>query len=348
MRFYNEQHTFYCGIDLHARSLYVCVLDQAGEVCVHRNIRAKPEAFLAVIAPYREDVVVAVECMFAWYWLADLCDREGIPFVLGHALYMKAIHGGKAKNDRIDSLKIAHLLRGGNLPKAYVYPAAMRSTRDLLRRRTYLVRKRSAMIAHIENTNSQYNLPPFTKKLVYTANRADVAERFVDPSVRAMIEMDVDLAEVYDALVRELELQLERTAKLHDPQAFHRLRTIPGVGKILGMTLLYEIHDITRFPRVQDFASYCRLVVPAHESAGKRKGSGGRKIGNAYLKWAFSEAAVLMLRELPQAKAHVEKLRSKYGRGKALSIFAHKIARTVYFMLKRSEAFDMNRFFATN
>ena len=78
---------------------------------------------------------MAAECMFTWYWLADVCAAEGIPFVLGHALAMKAIHGGKAKNDRIDSHKIAVLLRGGMLPQAYVYPAAMRSTRDLIRRR---------------------------------------------------------------------------------------------------------------------------------------------------------------------------------------------------------------------
>ena len=128
MRSYKGQHKFYRGIDLHARSLYVCVLDDAGEVCVHRNIRARPEAFLAVITPSREEVVVAVECMFAWYWLADLCDREGIAFVSGHALYMKAIHGSKTRNDRIDSLKITHLLRSGNPPEAYVYLAKMRST----------------------------------------------------------------------------------------------------------------------------------------------------------------------------------------------------------------------------
>ncbi len=118
MRFYTEQHQFYCGIDLHARSLYVCILDQAGDVQVHRNLSATPEAFLQVIAPYRQDLAVAAECMFAWYWLADLCEREGIPFVLGHALYMKAIHGGKAKHDRIDAHKIAALLRGGLIPMA--------------------------------------------------------------------------------------------------------------------------------------------------------------------------------------------------------------------------------------
>jgi transposase len=113
MRFYTKQHKFYGGIDLHARTMYLCILNQNGEIVLHRNMKAAPEPFLQAIAPYREDLVVCVECIFTWYWLADLCSQEGIPFVLGHALYMKAIHGGKAKNDRIDAQKIAVLLRGG-------------------------------------------------------------------------------------------------------------------------------------------------------------------------------------------------------------------------------------------
>src|SRR6187397_2487501 len=124
MRFYTKQHPFYCGIDLHARSMYVCILNQEGEILLHRNMKASPETFLKAIAPYREAMVVAVECIFTWYWLADLCAQEGIPFVLGHALYTKAIHGGKAKNDKIDAHKIAVLLRGGMLPQAYVYGGA--------------------------------------------------------------------------------------------------------------------------------------------------------------------------------------------------------------------------------
>jgi transposase len=111
--------------------MYLCILNRDGEILVHRNLKTRPDTFLTAIAPYREDLVVCVECIFTWYWLADLCAREGIPFVLGHALSMKAIHGGKAKNDKIDAQKIAVLLRGGMLPQAYVYPAEMRATRDL-------------------------------------------------------------------------------------------------------------------------------------------------------------------------------------------------------------------------
>jgi transposase len=153
MRFYTKQHPFYCGIDLHARTMYVCILNHDGEIVVHRNMPTSPEALLKTIAPYREQIVIAVECIFTWYWLADLCAREGIPFVLGHALSMKAIHGGKAKNDKIDAQKIAVLLRGGMLPQAYVYPAEMRATRDLLRRRMHLMRKRAELLTHVQQTN---------------------------------------------------------------------------------------------------------------------------------------------------------------------------------------------------
>jgi hypothetical protein len=128
MRFYNQAHGFYCGVDLHARSMYVCVVDHAGTIVLHEDLRAEPEAFLQAIAPYRDGLVVACECLFCWYWLADLCAAQKIAFVLGHALYMKAIHGGKTKDDKIDSKKIALLLRGGNLPISYVYPKGLRET----------------------------------------------------------------------------------------------------------------------------------------------------------------------------------------------------------------------------
>jgi transposase len=344
MRFYNTQHHFYCGIDLHARAMYVCILNQSGEILVHRNLKTTPETFLNVIAPYREGLVVAVECMFTWYWLADLCTHEGIPFVLGHALYMKAIHGGKAKNDKIDSHKIAVLLRGGMLPQAYVYPAQMRATRDLLRRRMHLAHKRAELLAHVQNTNSQYNLPVIGQKIAYKANRDGVAERFADPAVQKSIEVDLTLIGHYDDLLRDVELTIVKAAKQDDANTLYLLQTVPGIGKILSLVLLYEIYDINRFPRVQEFASYCRLVKCAKESNGKRSGTLGTKIGNAHLKWAFSEAAVLFLRDNPAGQKLLARLEKKHGKGKALTILAHKLSRAVYYMLKRKVAFDMQRF----
>jgi transposase len=344
MRFYTKQHQFYCGIDLHARTMYLCILNRDGEILVHRNMPAGPEPFLKTIAPYRTDLVVCVECVFTWYWLADLCAREGIPFVLGHALYMKAIHGGKAKNDKIDSQKIAVLLRGGMLPQAYVYPADMRATRDLLRRRLHLTRKRAELLAHVQNTNSQYNLPELRKQLAYKANRDGVAERFPDPAVQKSVEVDLALIGYYDQLLNDVELTIVQTAKQHDAQTLYRLQSIPGIGKILSLVLLYEIHDISRFPRVQDFVSYCRLVKCAKESAGKRYGTSGTKIGNAYLKWAFSEAAVLFLRNNPVGQKYLARLEKNHGKGKALTVLAHKLARAVYYMLRRDTVFDMDKF----
>ena len=349
MRFYKKQHGFYCGVDLHTRSMYVCILDAEGKTCLHRDIKAQPAAFLRAIEPYRKDLVVASECMFTWYWLADLCADKGIPFVLGHALYMKAIHGGKSKNDRIDSEKIAAILRGGLLPEAYVYPAEMRSTRDLLRRRMFLVHKRAELVGHIQNPNSQYNLPQFGKKLVYAANREElkVADRFEDDSVRKSVQIDLDLIDHYDDLVRDVELYLVKNAKVHDPKSYHLLQTVPGIGKILALVLMYEIHDIDRFKTVGHFASYARLVRPKKESVGKPAGRGGGKIGNAHLKWAFSEATCLFMRSDPKAKRFVARKEAKIGKGKAMSSLAAKLGRSVYWMLKRQDAFDVKQFFGS-
>lgn len=327
--------------------MYLCLLNRDGEILGHRNMPAGPEPLLKAIAPYREDLVVCVECIFTGYWLADLCAREGIPFVLGHALSMKAIHGGKATNDKIDAQKIAVLLRGGMLPQAYVYPAEMRATRDLRRRRIQFMRQRAELLAHIQQTNRQYNLPESGTKIAYKANRDGVAERFPDPAVQKSMAVDLALIGHYDQRLRDVELSIGRTAKHHDANTLYLLRTVPGIGDILRLVLLYEIHDIQRVPRVQDFVSYCRLVKCAQESARKRYGTSGTKIGNAYLQWACSEAAVLFLRNNPQGQKDLPRLEKKHGKGKALTVLAHKLARAVYYMLKRKVVFELDTFLQT-
>lgn len=346
MRFYNQVHPFYCGIDLHARTMHVCVLNHAGAVVFDKNLASHPHTLLDAVAPFRDGLIVGVECMFAWYWVADLCRQENIAFVLGHALYMKAIHGGKAKNDPIDAGKLARLLRGGNFPLAYAYPHGMRETRDLLRRRMYLVRKRAELMTHLQILNSQYNLPPFTKKLSFAANRAElkIAERFAQVSVQKSAALDLALMERLDDLIGDVELYLTRTAKVDDVQTYHRLQTVPGIGKVLALVLLYEIHDIRRFDEVGQFLSYARLVRCAHESAGKKLGSGGKKIGNAHLRWAFGEAVCLFLRVSERAKKWKERQSRKRGEGKALGILAAKLARAVYQMLRKKTAFDEEMF----
>ena len=349
MRFYSQQHRFYAGLDLHARTIALCILDEHGHIVREANITATPASLLDALAPFRGGLVVGCECMFAWYWVADLCAEEKIDFVLGHALYLKAIHGAKTKNDRIDARKLATLLRGGAFPQAYVYPKGMRETRDLLRRRTFLVRQRSHLLAHLVNTNSQYNLPALSQKLCYARNRAeiDLPSRFEDSSVRKSVEADLALVDAISEQIGTIELYLTRSAKVDDPQAYARLRSIPGVGPVLALVFLYEIHDVRRFAEVGQFLSYARLVRCSHESAGKKVGAGGKRIGNAHLKWAFGEAACLLLRESDAAKKWLARKERKSGKARALGALSAKLGRAVYHLLRKGEAFDAKRFFAS-
>jgi transposase len=232
MRFYTNVHEAYCGIDLHTRTMYVGVLSRDGEILLHRHMPTTPEIFLKALAPYRQDLVVAAECMFTWYWLADLCVQEGLTCVLGHAQYMKAIHGGKAKNDRLDAQNIAVLLRGGMLPQAYAYPATMHATRDLLRRRLHLVRQRAERFTHICQTNSQDHLPALGQSRKAKAPREGVAPRFADPAVQKNIDVDVALIDSYDRLIRGRERHILTAARQHAPQTLERLRSVPGIGPI--------------------------------------------------------------------------------------------------------------------
>jgi transposase len=219
-----------------------------------------------------------------------------MPFVLGHALYMKAIHGGKAKHDTIDAQTLAALLRGGLLPQASVSPAALRAPRALLRRRTHLMRQRAALLAHVHNTNSQDNFPAIGKKIAYKAKRNGGAERCAAPAVQKTLAVDLALIPSSDELLTELALYLLPTAKHHDAHTLYLLPTVPGMGKLLSLGLLYDSHRIERFPSVQALASYCRLVKGSKDSGGKRLGTSGHQIGNAHLTWAFADAAALFLR----------------------------------------------------
>lgn len=343
MNFYNHSHAHYCGIDLHARSLYLCILNASGETVLHKEIPAKPEPLLKSVSDF-PDLIIGIECMHCWYWVADFCEQQGIAFILGHALYMRAIHGGKAKNDRIDSFKIASLMRGGNFPLAYVYPREMRATRDLLRRRTNLVRHGANLKAHVANTTSQHNLPPNRVNLKNVSAREQLRHTFPDSTVQKMIDLDMAVLECYHRELSQIEWYLEQQAKKHQPVYLNLLRTIPGIGRILALTILYEIGDIQRFDSVQKFASYSRLVKCKAESAGKSYGTQGNKIGNGHLKWAFSEAAVLYLRGNEKAQRYLRRLQRRMSKAKALSALAHKLGRAAYFMLKNKTVFDEQRF----
>jgi transposase len=162
--------------------------------------------------------------------------------------------------------------------------------------------------------------------------------------VQQSIDVDLALIDYYDELLRDMELTIVKAAKHHDANTLYLLHTVPGIGQSLSLVLLYEIYDINRFPRVQEFASDCRLVKCAKESHGKRTGSSGTKLGKAHLKWAFSEAAVFFLRDQPAGQQRLASLEQKHGKGNAFTIVAHQLSRAVYDMVKRKGAFDLHRF----
>lgn len=343
MRYYIEKHRHTCGADLHGRNLYLCILDPDRQVLLHRRVPCDPERLLAALGPFREDLIIGVECMFKWYWLADFCAEHDIPFVLGHAFDMRAVHGAKSGNDRLDAERIARLLHGGLFPVAYVYPRGMRSTRDLLRRRSYLVHQRSGLMHHIQITNTQYNLPALGK-IDNATKREDIEARFDDPAVRASIEADLALIDLLDVVIARLEKTILKLAKVHDRHTFNLIKSVNGIGDIIGLTLLYEIHDIHRFETVQGFMSYSRLVKCLKTSDGKTKGAGSSKRGNHHLKWAFSEAAALFLRANPEGQKLHSRLVKKHGKPKALAILAAKLGRSLYSMLCRNTPFNLELF----
>ena len=317
----------------------VCLRSQDGEVRLPRHMKARPDAWLTAMAPYRDARVIAVACLFPWYWRAALCAQEGRPGVLGHALSRKAIQGGKTQNDQMDAQHSAVLRRGGLLPQASVYPAAMRATRDRLRRRTHGRRTRAELLAHIQQTQSQSPRPEMGPKIASKAHRDGVAERCPAPAVQQRLAVDRARLGHDDPRRRDGALSIRTTATQPQAPTRARLRTVPGLGELLRFGLLYAIHASTRFPRVPDCLSSCRLVKGTQASAGKRSGTAGTQSGHAPRTWAFSAAAVRLLRANPAGQQDLTNRENKHGSGTALPRLGQQRGRPVYALLPRPTAF---------
>jgi len=350
MKYYTSTTEFNCGIDLHARQMYACVMDRQGSTLMHTNIAGNDwEYFLKRVEPYRHDLTVVSECTFNWYWLADACFEADIQFVLAHALYLKHIHGGKNKNDRIDSEKLAHLLRANLIPPSHVYPSERRPIRALLRQRMSYVWERATLRTHLSMNQTAEGLVPARKK---NHNRdlweEQILKQYSNPLHKFAVSCDMDMIRSYDKQIIKLEAEIICQAKKTMGRDFTLLLSVPGIGHVLAMTILFEIDTITRFPAVKDFLSYSRLVKGSVASAGKVKGLTGGKMGNAYLRWAFGQAAVIAKRNHPLLTPYAEKLTCKHGKFKGNAILANKLARAIYFMLQSGTAFDAERVIATS
>ncbi len=350
MKYYTSTTEYNCGIDLHARQMYVCVMDRQGQKLVHTNVKDNDfDFFLKLVAPYRHSLTVCAECMFGWYWLADACQEAGLTFVLAHALYVRAIHGGKNKNDRIDSEKLTHLLRSNLIPPAYVYPAAQRPLRALLRQRLFYVWRRAELLARIASHQLAHNRRPVRQtRRVRDDWEAALLQAEDHPLRQLALKHDLAMIQHFDQQIGLLESELQRQTKQVAARDYALLQTVPGIGEHLGLTILYEIGDIHRFPTVKDFLSYCRLVKGTVASAGKIKGLRGAKLGNPYLRWALGEAAVIAKRDHSLIGPLAQQLEAQMhgNKFKANTVLAIKLARAVYFMLKNQSVFDPERLVA--
>lgn len=338
---------YVCGIDLHAREMSVCVKNIDGNVLMKRNVPCNIKVFMNFIEPFKKSLTVGVESTYNWYWLLDELKKLKITCALGHALYIKRMKGGKHKNDPVDASDIADMLRTNHFPLAYDYPSEMRSCRDLFRRRHFYVHKRAACYTHFQNTFTQHGcLDPVYALVKIQGKRRDLLKRAKDDDMRKIVETDLDYIDSLDTIIKDLENQAIKQARYHNRKHFVLLQTIIGCGPVTALTILYETHTITRFTTPQRYSSYCRVIGADNESSGKYLGhSSSDKIGNPYLKWAFSEIAIHMLKDSPEAKEWYNTVSSSCGASGARARLRHKIAVAVYHMLKKNVAFDEFKFF---
>lgn len=336
----------YGAIDLHSNNSVLVVIDEEDRVVYERRLPNELGLILEQLAAYKETLeAVAVESTFNWYWLVDGLMEAGYEVRLVNTVKVTIYKGMKYTDDEHDARHLAHLLRLGILPTGYIYPKGERAVRDLLRKRSQLVRCRTAQILSIQNLVSRnrgrgisvQEIRQWDDEAVRTLCMGDATRMLAIQSNRAVMRC-------LDEQVALLEKTVLAQAKLKP--AFEKLQTIDGIGKILGMTIMYEAGKMERFEKVGCFASYARCVDSQRLSNGKKKGSGNQKNGNKYLAWAFVEAAHAAARYSDPIRRFYQRKKAKRNTTVAIKAVAHKLARAAYHVLKDQVPFDVTRAFA--
>lgn len=338
-------HEYACGIDLHSKMMYVCIIDRELNVLYHKPIANNDtEKFKKILTPYLGKIVLLAEACFPYYWLADFAEELNIPLQLGHPLYMRFIHGGKAKDDLIDSEKISCLGMNNYLPIAHTCSKEIRHLRDLMRRRLFFVQACSGLQTHvkIQAYQSNFQMPKSAFDSIPKLNEIPLS--FENEDQRYSVAMNIRTIAHFSKEIKDVIKFIRKRIKIINNQDFILLSSIRGIGKIIALTILLEIDTIERFKSVKNFVSYSRLVKFSHESAGKKLGFGNSKIGNPHLRYAFGEAAVHMAKNNPRVKEWLENFAKKNGKGIAMGALAHKIARAIFHVLKTKEKFDLDKF----
>jgi transposase len=335
----------YSGIDLHSNNCMVVVSDESDRICVSQRVANSMHLVLPLLEPYREDIVaVVVEATYNWYWLVDGLQAAGYRVHLANPAAIKRYEGLKRSGDEADAAYLAHLLRLGLVPQGYICPKPQRALRDLARKRMQLVRSRTQHILAVENIQARESGWRMNVKQVKQLDAYSVeAMPGLLPEVQLALRANV-------AVIGELGKQIDKLERcLHErvcPSAeFRLLKSVPGIGETLATTIMLETGTVARFAQVGNFSSYCRCVDSERISNGKKKGEGNVKNGNAYLAWAFIEAANFARRYCPEAKRFYERKKAKTNNIVATKALAHKLARACYHMLREQKPFEVERCF---
>jgi len=336
----------YGAIDLHSNNSVLVVIDGQDRVVFERRLPNELPVILGHLAAYKGRLTgLAVESTFNWYWLVDGLMDAGYEVHLVNTVKVKIYDGMKYTGDEHDARHLAHVLRLGILPTGYIYPKEERAVRDLLRKRSQMVRCRTAQILSIQNLVSRNSGHGISQEDIRRLDEDRVHQLCGGDASRMMaIQSNRAVMRCLDEQVTLLEKSVLAQAKLKP--AFEKLQTIDGIGKILGMTIMYETGMIERFEKVGRFASYARCVDSQRFSNGKKKGSGNGKNGNKYLAWAFVEAAVSAVRYSEPIRRFYQRKKAKRNTTVAIKAVAHKLARAAYHVLKDQVDFDVTRAFA--
>jgi transposase len=334
----------YAGIDLHANSHYLGVIDEQNKVCFKHNIVNDLRKTLSVLEPFRSELMgVVVESTFNWYWLVDGLMDHGYRVHLANPAAIQQYEGLKHVDDERDAIWLANLLRLGILPEGYIYPKQERSVRDLLRKRLQLVRHRTSHILSIQNIVSRSLGIRMTSKEVKGLGEEQAAELFKEEHLLLAVRSSVGVIGYLREKIQGIEKVVKGRVKLR--REFEKLLTLPGVGQILGLTIMLEAGDIRRFPGVGNYASYCRCVRSTRISNSKPKGEGNRKNGNKYLAWAYVEAAHFAIRDYPEVNRYYHRKAAGTNRVVAIKAVSHKLARASYYIMRDQVEYDSNKLF---
>lgn len=336
----------YTGIDLHSRNNYLAIIDKSGKRKYKSKLPNEREQILAALRPYKYDVAgIVVESTYNWYWLVDMLQEEGYRVHLANPAAIQQYKGLKYKDDRHDAYWLAEMLRLGILPEGYIYPREDRPVRDLLRKRGHLVRLRMSLIVSLQNIisrNNGFKVKVNDIKALKTDRTAPLLDRHEDIAMAGRISKET--INYLTRKIREIEAVVEKKVSLRDPYGY--LLTIPGIGKILGLTIMLESGPVSRFKEAGNYVSYCRKVSSAWISNDKRKGKGNTKSGNKYLAWAYSEAAEMARRLHAEPRAYYNRKMQKTNSMVAHNALAHKLARAAYFIMRDGVPFMPEKLFA--